>query len=287
MYEQYNGCMFKNIAPILKLNSETDSRVQTVLNYLVTAAAHADIKVDYSLKTDETLLVAIGGDGTMLEAMRQSVLNGATCLGINLGRVGFLTDLSVQGRTPSQFIYTLTDILTAAADTWVEERRVLVANTDNGIGVAGNEVSVSTKTSDSMICYRLKIGNMVAGIHRANAIMVSTATGSTAYSLSAGGALMMPDLASVQIVPVAPLTLTSRPIVVPSHVPIQIEAWGGPISVRFDGQVEKNTTDTVYTKEKPFTVRFNTFAHPAKLLHLDGWNYFDVLTEKLGWIREK
>lgn len=281
--------MFKNVSIIRKLNSETSERVEYLADVVERAAADCNLPVG-DIRTKDTLLIAIGGDGTMLEAMRQAVLNGATCLGINLGRVGFLTDLSLEESVmQAGLYYKLCDIMTDEIGTWVEERRLLMAyrpSPDKVVHVAGNEVSVSTKYSDSMICYQLKIGNMSAGVHRANSVLVTSATGSTAYSLSAGGALMMPDLRSMQIVPVAPLTMTSRPIVVPSHVEIEITAWGGPISVRYDGQVDKAIDDTVYTKEDPFVIKVGTFAHPAKLLHLDGWNYFDVLTQKLGWMKE-
>lgn len=278
--------MFKHVTIVPKLNAPDSRRVQEVVDSVTIAAKDANLDVGFH-RDAETIIVAIGGDGTMLEAMRASATTGAACLGINLGRVGFLTDINIETMTPYAFHNLLVGIFSGWINTWVEERRLL-----SGLGsdspwsvLAGNEISVSTKESDSMICYRLKIGNMIAGVHRANSIMVSTATGSTAYSLSAGGSLMMPDLSSMQIVPVAPLTLTSRPIVVPSHHDVTIEAWGGPIAVRFDGS-HHTDSDQPYTKAYPYSIQISSYASPARLLHLEGWNYFDVLTQKLGWIKE-
>lgn len=281
--------MFKNISIVRKLNSETSEKVQQVVNVVQEAATACDLPIN-DIRTDDTLLIAIGGDGTMLEAMRQSVFNGAVCIGINLGRVGFLTDLSLEeSMLDANLYYQLCDIILGQANVWVEKRRMLFAKRPDLVNfsqIAGNEVSVSSRYSDTMICYQLKIGNMTAGMHRANSVMVASATGSTAYSLSAGGALMMPDLRSMQIVPVAPLTMTSRPIVVPSHVEVEIRAWGGPISVRYDGQVDKYCNKTVHTEENPFVIQVTTAAHSANLLHLADWNYFDILTQKLGWQKE-
>lgn len=152
--------------------------------------------------------------------------------------------------------------------------------------IAGNEIGVAPVHSDSMICYRLEIGGMDAGVHRANAILASTATGSTAYSLSAGGALMVPDVNSIQLVPVAPLTMTSRPIVVAGKSKVKITAWGGDIAVRCDGQVVNLQHTLKYTQKHPFEIQITTHKKRVKILHLKGWNFFEMLTQKLGWQKE-
>lgn len=280
--------MFNNLQIVPKLNSENDYYVQRVVQSIKAAGKRAKLDFNPDAAAEKTLVVAVGGDGTMLEAMRRSARYGSVALGVNLGRVGFLSDISVTDKTLVPLIETMEAILQNRMSVFVEERTVLKAQTCvQDMQLAGNEITVSQRYSDSMICYQLKIGNMNAGMHRANSIMVATATGSTAYSLSAGGALMMPDLQSMQIVPVAPLTLTSRPIVVPSRLQVQIDAWGGPVSVRVDGQPYAGVnTERVYTKEDPFRIWIEAYQHPAKILHIEGWNYFDVLTTKLGWIKE-
>lgn len=231
------------------------------------------------------LIFAIGGDGTMLEAMKMSAQYGGIAVGINMGRVGFLTDFTAK---PIGSLTTiLSDVIDGYTKAFVEDRSMLFASANGDTALAGNEVTVSQVYADSMICYRLIVGGMDAGVHRANAVMVATATGSTAYSLSAGGALMMPDLASVQIVPVAPLTMTSRPLVVPSSKEVVIEAWGAPVSTRVDGQLLTGVRpDHTYTKENPFRIEIKQYDRKAHILHLEGWNFFDVLTNKLGWIHE-
>jgi len=150
--------------------------------------------------------------------------------------------------------------------------------------IAGNEVSVSRDTSDSMITYRLIFDDTDAGIYRANSVLISSPSGSTAYSLSAGGALMMPAIQAMQVVPVAPLTMTARPIIISPDTHVEIQAWGGKIATRADG-LEWMHTNTEYTKEHPFTVFMQSHGD-VRILHDKNWDYFSMLTQKLGWIRE-
>ena len=135
-----------------------------------------------------------------------------------------------------------------------------------------------------MITYRLLFDDTDAGIYRANSILVSSPTGSTAYSLSAGGALMMPSIQALQVVPVAPLTMTARPIIVSADTQIEIQAWGGQVATRSDG-LEWITSHVDYTKEEPFSL-FVQNQGSVRILHNKDWNFFDMLTQKLGWIKE-
>lgn len=275
--------MFYSVHVVRKLNSESDPIVQAVARAVEqTAAANHVRVVDIEDIHPSTLIVAVGGDGTMLQAMRLAAQHDATSLGINLGHLGFLTELSIQDCRPS-LEHVIGSILTNSIPTHVEERTVLATSLSDAT-LACNEVSVSQLYSDSMITYHLRVGQISAGIHKANSILVSTATGSTAYSLSAGGALMMPDLDAIQIVPVAPMTMTSRPIIVGPTSIITLEVWGNGIAVRNDGQILVSN-DQAFTKSGPFTFQIRSYIRKAKILHLDEWNFFNVLTEKLGWIK--
>lgn len=267
-----------NIVP--KLNASGDATITKVVNLVVDTANRLNVKVvGPSDVQSSTLVVAVGGDGTMLEAMRVAARSNATAIGVNLGRIGFLTDISVQ----EHLTHAIAAALLRLTDTFIEERTLLQTSVDDGLAV--NEVSVSQMYADSMITYRLLIGNVDAGVHRANGILVSTPTGSTAYSLSVGGALLMPEMDAIQIVPVAPSTMTSRPIIVPTSTPIELHAWGGDITVRADGQIvdDVDAAGWTPTKECPYKVTVTPFENKAKVLHFVGWNFFDVLTEKLGW----
>lgn len=271
---------FTSIHMVPKLNAIGDASITNVVNLVVDTAKRLSVKVvGPSDATQDTLVIAIGGDGTMLEAMRVAARCDATAIGINLGRIGFLTDISVQ----EHLSHAIAAAILQLTDTFIEERTLLQTSLDETLAV--NEVSVSQLYADSMITYRLRIGNVDAGIHRANGILVSTPTGSTAYSLSVGGALMMPGMDAIQIVPVAPSTMTSRPIIVPSTTPIELHVWGGDVTVRADGQIIQDVIVAGWkpSKSDPHKLTIRPFENKAKVLHFAGWNFFDVLTEKLGW----
>jgi NAD+ kinase len=272
--------MFYSIHIIHKLNAQSDPVVNAVAASIAAVAKTCDIAVVDRLDIHpHTLVIAVGGDGTMLEAMRIAARYDATALGVNLGRVGFLSDFNIKDPRYGTLEDVLHGLLTGARPYYVEDRMVLVTNIDDN-QIAGNEVSISPKLSDSMLTYHLKVGGISAGIHRANSLLVATANGSTAYSLSAGGALMMPGLNAMQIVPVAPMTMTSRPLIVSGDTTVTVAARGRDLTVRADGQVIFETADDA------LELSIRRYLRPAKVLHLSEWNYFDALTQKLGWIKE-
>lgn len=274
--------MFYSIHIIPKLNSESDPTVQRICHTIQAVAKVANTSVVPRSEIEgSTLIIAVGGDGTMLEAMRLSAACDATAFGVNLGRVGFLTDLSTIGIQNMSFDAVIAQILSNQLPTYVEERTVLVTDMDHRF-LACNEISISPDTSDTALTYHLKIDGISAGVHRANGVMVSTANGSTAYSLSVGGALMMPGIEAMQIAPIAPMTLTSRPIIVSgkSIVTIEPSSRSSDETVRVDG-VRLNRYGT-----PPTSVTIRRHHRNAKVLHLADWNYFDALTSKLGWIKE-
>lgn len=277
---------FNSIFLVPKLNAAIDPTILRVIDLILSTASRLNVdiiadKTDTQLN-DDTLVIAVGGDGTMLEAMRIAARVNATAIGVNLGRIGFLTDISVQ----EHLTHAIAAAILRLTDTFIEERTLLQTSQNGTLAV--NEVSVSRLYADAIITYQLRIGNVDAGIHRANGILISTPTGSTAYSLSVGGALMMPELGAIQIVPVAPSTMTSRPIIVPSTTPVELHVWGGDIVVRADGQIVQDaiTDGLAATKENPYKLTVTPFKNKAKILHFAGWNFFDVLTEKLGWKHE-
>lgn len=247
------------------------------------------------LNLDEhSLVVAIGGDGTMLEAMRRAVLSGAAAIGINVGRVGFLTDVNLDGKPGSmdeRLMWSFfVQLFKSEIELTEEKRTVLKHNredwqhTDRKFDLAVNEFSISRTDGDCMIEYSLKIDGFDGGVHRANSILFSSSTGSTAYALSAGGALMLPSVPAIQIVPVAPLTLTSRPLIVNPESRIEVAVWGDGITLRGDGNVLVKSHDS-FTVEKPFRFVFQAFPERVRVLHLKNWDFFDVLHQKLGWIK--
>lgn len=280
------GNPFTSVHIVPKLNAKQDPKVLKAVDVISTTASRLGVsEVNRDGVSTSTLVIAVGGDGTMLEAMRIAAQANATAIGVNLGNVGFLTDLSIR----DHFARAIADALVQLTDTIIVERTVLTTFVCEDT-IACNEISVSQLYADSLITYRLRIGDVDAGIHKANGILIATPTGSTAYSLSVGGALMMPEMEAIQIAPVAPATMTSRPIIVPTSAPIELQVWGGgPITVRADGQVVGSCEGECIaksTKENPYVVTVSPYRNKAKVLHFDGWNFFDVLTEKLGWKHE-
>lgn len=272
---------FRKIAIVPKLNAR-DSKAVASVEAVVREAIDACYKTPVLISKDNiheidstTLIIAIGGDGTMLEAMRLAYKKNAYAIGINLGTVGFLTDLNLHQHLVNELIDLFCQAFTwnAQISEYTIEERMVLSTPENH--VAFNEFVISNVYSDQILKYHLKIGPISAGHHRANGLIISTPTGSTAYSLSVGGVLMLPSMEAVQIVPIAPIGLTSRPIIVPGNVPITIviestDQW----KLKADGQDTDTTGNMVcidQSKEK------------VKVIHTKDWSYFKMLTDKLGW----
>lgn len=274
--------MIKSIFIVPKLNSEDDSYVRIVSEIVENAAYSVGCTKIFSLAdiTPETLVIAIGGDGTMLHAMNIATRYKTVVMGINLGKIGFLTDFVANDGLYDnvQHIITTYDLY----DSNFEERISIngiykIDEKTTIISSAYNEYVISNKYSDSIITYQLIIGDMHAGEHKATALILSAPTGSTAYSLSAGGALILPNMEVIQIIPVAPLSMTSRPIIVPANMDIKVKVkTNGTICVKADGQIVekiKNEGEVLF-KINPLRTR---------VLHSENYNFFTMLTEKLGW----
>lgn len=286
---------FTSIHIVPKLNQVTHAVEGIIKQVREVAFKHNVREVTQEQIEPYTLVIAVGGDGTMLEAMKRAHKAGALVIGIHAGNVGFLTEFSNDACLPA----ILTELMQLVVDddlinnknsSFVVEHRFMVrTHLPNGEAILGmNEVSIAGAYSDQMINYHLGISPRGvgwlsdAGVHKANTIMVSTPTGSTAYSMSAGGALMTPDLRAMQIVPVAPHTLTSRPIITSGHSTIQVSAWGAPIALRVDGTT-RLLTESFHHQHDPLVVKILMDQTPVNVLHLRMWNFYGVLTNKLGW----
>ena len=221
------------------------------------------------------LVIVVGGDGTMLGIARQVARHGLPLVGINQGRLGFITDVSI-----GQFAELLGPML---AGDYEEERRTML---EGGVwrdgevifeGLAMNDVVVSRGATASMVELRVMLGEeLVTGL-RADGLIVGSPTGSTAYALSAGGPILHPGIAAWVLVPIAPHDLSNRPIVLPDAGEISIEIVAGrDASVNFDMQSLASLLhgDCV-------TVRRS--AHQVRFLHPLGWSYYATLRGKLRW----
>ena len=221
------------------------------------------------------LAIVLGGDGTMLSVARRLAPHDVPVIGVNLGRLGFLTDVPVA---------RMESAITAMLDGHhVEERRTLIVAEVLREGVAReralglNDVVVNRGALGSLVEYAVEIDGRFVYAMRADGLIVATPTGSTAYALSAGGPILAPEVPAFALVPVAPHALTHRPIAVPDSAVIGITVQRGrDASVHCDGQAhfELAEGDRVMLRRAPYRARF---------LHPEGHDYFAMLRQKLHW----
>ncbi len=221
------------------------------------------------------LAIVLGGDGTMLNIARTLSPCHVPLVGVNQGRLGFLTDLTLDN---------MQDSIAAMLDgKFVTEQRLLLSaqvlrdNVEVFSGLAFNEVVVHRDHISSMIEFEVRIDGEYLYNQRADGLIVSTPTGSTAYAMSAGGPILHPSLDVIELVPVCPHTLSNRPIVVKGSSILEILTHRtGDLRVRFDSHTSYNMQlhDKIIVARCPET---------ACLLHPVGHSYYHTLREKLLW----
>ena len=225
------------------------------------------------------LAIVIGGDGTVLGTARHLAPFDVPLLGINHGRLGFITDIALE-----QARQAITDIL---AGRYSSEPRMLLegsvwrGNQKMYGALAMNDVVLNRAGRGGMIELRVELDGIFMYSLRADGLIIATPTGSTAYALSASGPLVHPAMAAMVLVPVAPQTLSNRPIVLPDSGELQLTLTAsGRVeigsSVHFDMQTWSDLMpgDTVRVRRSPHTIR---------LLHPEGYSFFSTLRHKLNW----
>jgi NAD+ kinase len=224
------------------------------------------------------LLVVLGGDGTLLAAVRLVEKHAIPLLGINLGHLGFLTEVTVD-----EVYQTLEDIL---ADRHRVSRRVMLEAEllRENKRVAGyyalNDVVVHKAAMARIVTLSVTIDGRYVSQIRADGLIVSSPTGSTAYSLSAGGPIVLPDVDSMLITPIAPHMLTNRPLIIPGHSTVELQVGetdsDEAVYVTVDGQVGEEVL-----QGDRFCVRRST--RHVDLILSPQRDYFQVLRSKLRW----
>ncbi len=221
------------------------------------------------------LCLVVGGDGTMLGIGRQLAQYKVPLIGINQGRLGFITDIPF-----GQYKAVLRPML---AGEYAEDQRSLIRGRvmRDGICVfsalAMNDVVVNRGASSGMVELRVEVDGHFVANQRADGLIIASPTGSTAYSLSAGGPLMHPAIDGWVIVPIAPHTLSNRPIVLTSAGEIAVEIVAGrDASASFDTQ----SLASLMHGDRIVVTRSE---HKVRFLHPKGWSYFDTLREKMHW----
>jgi NAD+ kinase len=221
------------------------------------------------------LALVVGGDGTMLGIGRQLAPFGVPLIGINQGRLGFITDIPL-----GSFRTTLAPMLQGQFE---EDHRSLIHARVLRDGhcvfdaLAMNDVVVNRGATSGMVELRVEVDGRFVASQRADGLIIATPTGATAYALSAGGPILHPSIPGWVLVPIAPHTLSNRPIVLANATEIAIEVVAGrDASASFDTQ----SLASLLHGDRIVVTRSD---HHVRFLHPKGWSYFDTLRQKLHW----
>ena len=219
--------------------------------------------------------LVVGGDGTMLGIGRQLAPYGVPLIGINQGRLGFITDIALD-----DYQSVLKPMLMGEFE---EDHRSLIQGKVMRDGycvfdaLAMNDVVINRGGTSGMVELRVEVDGHFVANQRADGLIIATPTGSTAYSLSVGGPLLHPSVAGWVLAPIAPHNLSNRPIVLANAVEVTVEVVSGrDASANFDMQsiTEMLIGDCIKLMKSQYSVRF---------LHPKGWSYYDTLRKKLHW----
>ena len=227
------------------------------------------------------LVVVVGGDGTLLDAGRAAAASGTPLLGVNLGRLGFMVDV-----LPADMSATLDEIF--AGEYIAESRLMLAAQIERADGQlqpdlypAINECVIRNQAFARVLDFDTYMNGAFISHHRADGMVVATPTGSTAYALSGGGPVLHPARNALALVPICPHTLSDRPLIVDADHEIEVrvaDTLDGAALFTSDGQVSQplGAGDCVHIRRGE---------HDLKLIHPRGYDYFNILRNKLQWGR--
>lgn len=265
--------------PLLDLASFLEARGRSVVIDPLTAVHVGDHRrLVLSLEdigTQADLAVVIGGDGTMLNIARMLAPFDVALVGVNVGRLGFLTDVSID---------TMFDTFAAMLDgDYIVEPRMLLQSEVRRAGarvmdvVAFNDVSINKGAEGSLIELEVLVNGQHVYDLRADGLIVASPTGSTAYALSAGGPIVHPSLSVLSLVPVCPHTLSNRPIIVSSESTIEVLVQSAA-----DARAHFDSHSHCELKEGDRIV-VRRFSEKIRLLHPSQHDYYHMLREKLHW----
>jgi len=279
--------MFKNIGIFVKKNNEGFQ--DETLNSMVISLSNCDVSIfideSSSYKNEFVsvvsheqfvkevdIIIVFGGDGTLLNSARQYLEYEIPILGVNMGNVGFLTDIRVDN-----FDKAIIEIL--QGNYKIEERNLVSAKFNENHLYGLNEVVIHSGSYAQLMRYRLYVNNKVVYEQRSDGLIIATPTGSTAYALSAGGPIIHPSLDVWTILPMLPQSISSRPFIISSDADIEMEIFDGPnehAKICVDGQ---DDIDIPYGEK----ISILKMAKTLKLVHPEDNDFFEACREKLGW----
>lgn len=269
----------ENLISFLK-QPDVDLVVEKNTADMLSNTSSLTIKEKAEFAKDCDLVIVVGGDGSLIHAAHCVIDHDVPILGVNRGRLGFLTDIN-----PSEIETQITQVLSGK---YIEEKRFLLHALIKREGVieaqenALNEVVLYAGDVARMIEFEIYIDGKFVSTQRSDGLIIATPTGSTAYALSAGGPILEPGLEAIVLVPMFPHTLSNRPIVINSHSEIEIylspnlEAYPG---VSCDGQapILLSAGDRIFIRK---------YETPLRLIHPLDHNHYKTLREKLQWGRQ-
>ena len=280
--------MFKEIGILVK-EDLSDGIDNEALNLMINSISNLDINLyidkssnnrnenftvlehkEYVKKVD--IVVVFGGDGTLLNAARKYLNYDIPILGINMGNVGFLTDISTDN-----FEKTIKEVLDG--NYKIEERNLVSAKFGNNHLYGLNEVVIHSGAYAQLMRYRLNVNDKVVYEQRSDGLIIATPTGSTAYALSAGGPIIHPSLDVWTILPMLPQSLSSRPFVISTDEKVEMDLFDGPnenAKICVDGQ---DDIDIPYGEK----ILISKMEKTLKLVHPNDNDFFEACREKLGW----
>ena len=225
---------------------------------------------DFVSKID--LIIVFGGDGTLLRAARNYLEHNIPILGINMGTVGFLTDIKIE-----DFESVIKDVLVGNCE--IEERNLVCASFGNNSVYGLNEIVIHSGAYTQLMRYRLSVNEKIVYEQRSGGLIIATPTGSTAYALSAGGPIIHPGVDVWTILPMLPQSMSSRPFVISSDQIAVVNLLNGPLDeakICADGQ---DDISVPYIKD----ITISKMKETLRLVHPKNNDFFEACREKLGW----
>ena len=232
-------------------------------------------------KIDKTInyIICVGGDGTILKASSYVKNMGIPIIGINTGRLGFLAKIKaveidnvIQAISKKKYTISEKTLLSVSYKNKKQE---------NKLGVALNELSITRKNTTSLITIETKLNDEYLNTYWADGLIIATPTGSTGYSLSCGGPIIMPESKNLVITPIAPHNLNARPLVIPDNTNISLKISGreNEFFVSLDSKITTLSNEMlILIKKAPYKI---------KMIQLDNDNFLQTLRDKLYWGKDK
>lgn len=235
---------------------------------------------EIDLAGNSDLVIAIGGDGTMLYAGQLARSGNVPLLGINRGRLGFLADV-----TPEEMLDSVDNVLAGNYSTDARlllEAKLVRPDGDDVTRSALNDVVLQRRDTGRMLDFVTRVADQYVNTHAGDGLVVATPTGSTAYALSCGGPIIEPQLDAVVVVPVAPHTLSDRPIVIPASQPIEVRLLERE-DIRAEITVDGHSIGEIRPEDKLHIAASDS---RLTLVHPPGYDFYGILRSKLFWGRD-